>query len=164
MSLSMKQMQQVHQDGEEFFYRLDFYWQAVAIYAVAIVVYALVRGTIESKNLTLALDDPVVILLVCIIIFSASTLLVNWYMRRSIVIGPGFIRFKNRLRERTFTIGQVKSISIGRYRRSKVRGTAKVVRIRLQQRRLPLRIRPSLYDREEELTRAIIHLKKSLSA
>ncbi len=156
----MKAEQQAVTGDQEFHFRLDFYWQALAMYAGALILYALARGSVESKQLTLALDDPVVILLAIIIILAVLTLLYNGYLQRSIIVGHDFIRFKNRFRERTLTPADIKHISIGREKLIKVRGTFKVIKIRINQRRRPLRVRPSLYDDDAGLYKAIVQFKK----
>lgn len=149
---------------QEFSLRMDFYWQAIAVYALSLICYALVRGTFWEGSLTLTLRDPIVIVLGALVLGSCLWSLVNWFMRRSIVVGESFIRFTNRFRSRTFQQHDIELISVGRQKMLKVRGAYKLVKIRLRSRRRLLRIRPSLYDNEQELVQALIILKRRLLA
>lgn len=149
---------------QEFQLRMDFYWQAIAVYALALICYALVRGTVWDGSITLTLQDPIVIVLGALVVGSCIWSLGNWYMRRSIIIGDSYIRFTNRFRSRTFQQKDIDVISIGRQKMLKVRGVYKLVKIRLRSRRRLLRIRPSLYEQEQALVQALIILKRRLAA
>jgi hypothetical protein len=149
---------------QTFFYQLDFYWQAIAVYAVALLAYILLKGTISEYTLSVVLYDPLVILLLLFIIGSAIGLLINWWARREIIVGPDFISFKNRIRERTYTANDILRIHVGSDHETKVRGKFKTIRIRTSHRRRALRIRPGTYNDEKGLTQAILRLKKNLPA
>lgn len=151
------------QREERFEYRLDFYWQAIALYAVALLLYAVLKGSVSSGSLTIALYDPVVLLLGAVVALSSLFSLANWYMRRSIVVGDAFIRFRNRFRTRTFYGRDILSISVRKRKLVQLRGAYRVVKIRLANRRRPLRVRPSLYENERALIQAIVQLKRRLA-
>jgi hypothetical protein len=148
---------------QEFHYRLDFYWQAVAVYALALIACALVRGTVIDGSFSVSLSDPVVSVMGFLTAGSCMISMVNWFMRRSVVIGEDYIRFANRFRTRTFTRSEIALISLGKEKLVKVRGAYKVAKIRLTNRRRLLRIRPSLYQDEHELVQALFALKRRLS-
>jgi hypothetical protein len=150
--------------AQTFCYQLDFYWQAIAVYAVALLGYILLRGTIAEYTLSVVLYDPIVILLLLFIVGSALGLLINWWARREIIVGPDFISFKNRVRERTFTAQDIVKIHVGNEHEMPVRGKFKTIKIRTTHRRRPLRIRPGSYGDEKGLTQAILRLKKNLPA
>lgn len=147
--------------GREFQYRLDFYWQATALYAVALLMYALLKGTISAGSLTLELFDPIVLLLGTVVVISALVSLINWYIQRSVEVGETFIRFRNRFRIRTFVLQDINSLGTGKKRRRQV-GSYKIIKIRLHKRRRLLRLRPSLYEHENELVQALLQLKRRL--
>lgn len=157
-------MNQVHptDNGKEFLYRLDYYWKAIACYAIALPVYALLRGSIIENTFTLVINDPVLIFLLFIIVIACLFVLGNAFMRRSVVVGTTFITFRNRFRERTFTREDIASISIARETAINVPRAYRVIRIRLKHRRRPLHIRPSLYIQDTELIQALAHLKREL--
>ncbi len=160
--MSIQVQEPIKQAEQEFAYRLDFYWQAIAVYAVALLVYALLKGSISAGALTLALYDPIVLLLGAVVLLSALTSVINWYMRRSVVVGETFIRFRNRFRTRTFYSNEIISIATGRKKLTRLGGAYRMVRIRLVHRRRILRVRPSLYEREHELMQALLVLKRRL--
>jgi hypothetical protein len=138
------------QQPREYHYKLDFYWKALAFYALALMCYALVRGTVESGNLSVALYDPIVILLAVFVAGNSIVLLLNWYSRRTIIIGPDFIAFRNRFRERIFRVNIIARISMGKERRFG-HNAFKVVKIAVQGKRRLLRLRPSLFEHEKDL-------------
>lgn len=150
------------ENGKEFLYRLDYYWKAIACYAIALPVYALLRGSIIENTFTLVINDPVLILLLLIIVIACLFVLGNAFMRRSVVVGGTFITFRNRFRERTFTRDDIASISIARETAINVPRAYRVIRIRLKHRRRQLRIRPSLYVDDTELIQALAQLKREL--
>ncbi|TAE25966.1 MAG: hypothetical protein EAZ92_11440 [Candidatus Kapaibacterium sp.] len=147
---------------QHFHYRLDFYWQAVAAYAIALIAYALVKGTIIDGSLTLTLRDPVMIVLAVVVVASCLVSLAAWFMRRTITIGTDFIRLQTRLRTRTFSREQIAGIALGKKKLLNVRGSYRLAKIRLANRRRLLRIRPSLYEQEQELVQALIAFKRRL--
>lgn len=148
---------------QEFVYRLDYYWKAIASYAIVLPVYALVRGTIEGDTFTLLLNDPVLIFLVLLIVTACVFALGNAFIRRTLLVGTHSITFRNRFRERTFTLNDIASISIAREKSLKTPRAYRVIRVYLTHRKRPLRIRPSLYDNDEELVQALAHLKRLVS-
>lgn len=151
---------------KEFTYRLDFYWKAISFYAVALILYGLARGiangSLSEGRVEVVLYDPLLILLFIFVAGSALTLLINWYMRRSIIVGQDFISFRNRYRERTIHLSDITRMAIGREKLIKVRGAFKLVKIRLASRRRLLRIRTSSFHNEQELVQALAALKKKL--
>lgn len=148
---------------QEFHYRLDFYWQSVAVYAIALIAYALVKGTIIDGSFTLALHDPVVIVLMVVVGISCVVSLMAWLSKRTITIGEDYIRFRNRFRTRTFLKEHIVNIALGKQKLVKVRGSYRVAKIRLNNRRRLLRIRPSLYEQEQELVQALVSLKRRIT-
>lgn len=151
--------------SKEFTYRLDYYWKAISLYAVALIVYGLVRGIqegVSNGKIEVVLYDPLLLLLFAFVAGSALTLLVNWYMRRSIVIESTTITFKNRIRSRAIQLENISRINIGREKLIKVRGAFKVVKIRLKSRRRLLRIRTSSFHNEHELVQLLIEMKKKI--
>lgn len=151
------------ESNREFPYRLDYYWKAIACYAIALPVYALLRGTIIENTFTLVINDPLLVLLLIIIVIACLFVLGNAFMRRSVVVGDSFITFRNRFRERTFTREDIASISIARETAINIPRAYRVIKIRLRHRRRPLRIRPSLYVNDTELIQALAQLKRELA-
>lgn len=80
-------------NGKIFMQRLNYYWQSIAIYAVALVLYAILKGTVQEGELSMSVDDPLVMLLFAFVIMSGLGLLFALYMRRSIIITADSITF-----------------------------------------------------------------------
>ncbi|MBL7973768.1 MAG: hypothetical protein JNJ85_02575 [Candidatus Kapabacteria bacterium] len=152
--------------NNQFTYRLDIYWKAISMYAVALILYGLVRGVmggLPDATIKIVLLDPVLILLFAFVAGSSLALFVNWYMRREIIVTDNAIIFKNRFRERTIPLSSIDRIQIGREKIIKVRGAYKLVKIRLNTRRRLLRIRTSSFNNEYALVECLTNLKNSLS-
>lgn len=154
-------MNQHEQHQQEFKYRLDFYWQAISVYAIALILYAVVRGTISGNSITVVFYDPIVFLLTVFIAYSALAFAFNWYSHRSVIIKDGeSITFKNRFRERTFAVNEIASIIIGKQSTNKVRGTYRIVKMRIAGRRRVIRLRTGSYLDEDQLILALSRLKR----
>lgn len=148
----------------EFRVRIDFYWQHVALYALTLIAYIVIRAmwesTLQQGIVTVVLTDPIVVLLGAFVIGSSLVLLFNWMARRSIIIQANGITFSSRFHERTFASDEIERIVVGRDQRIKVRGMFSVVKIKIANRRRPLRIRTALYNNEAGLIAAILSLRK----
>ncbi|MCS6808743.1 MAG: hypothetical protein RML40_08775 [Bacteroidota bacterium] len=143
--------------------RMDFYWQAIAVYAIALLCYILIRGTFWDGSIDVILHDPIVLVLGFLVALSCAWLLGNWFMQRSLVLGSSYICLRNRFRTRIIDFCEIEAISIGKQKILRVRGMYKVIKIRLRSRRRLLRIRPSLYEREQELVQALSTLKRRIA-
>ncbi len=150
-----------NQEDKEFYYRIDFYWQAIAVYAVALVLYSLLRGTIDSGQLSITLHDPFVVLLAVFVITTAIGAGISRFMNRRIIITNEGITLRNRFRERTFPKQDILRITFGKERRSR-EGAYRIVKVRVAGRRRLLRIRPAGFDNERALTHSLTQLKRSL--
>ncbi|MBK9249950.1 MAG: hypothetical protein IPM69_18050 [Ignavibacteria bacterium] len=149
-------------EDKEFYYRIDFYWQAIAVYAVALVLYSLLRGTIDSGQLSITLHDPIVVLLAIFVITTAIGAGISRFMNRRLIFTANGIILRNRFRERIFHKNDIQRISFGKERPSR-EGAYRIVKIRIAGRRRLLRIRPAGFDNERELTRSLTQLKRSIS-
>ncbi|MFN5309432.1 MAG: hypothetical protein ACK5C0_08245 [Candidatus Kapaibacterium sp.] len=150
-------------NGKIFMQRLNYYWQSIAIYAMALVVYAILKGTVQQGELSMSVDDPLVLLLFAFVIISGLGLLFALYMRRSIIIDADSITFRSRHREKTIQLNQIKRIRLARERRDE-NGVYKIVSISTDVRRRPFRVRPAGFDNEKEMIAEFIRIKKSLTA
>lgn len=142
-------------------YKVDFYWKSLAMYGAALMMYAVLKGTIEEKTLSITLTDPIVILLACFVLISSLSLIVNHHARRVILINDGSITFQNRYRSRTFTLKDIRSIILVKDKRFRM-NTLSAIKIGLHGRRRPLRLRPSLFEHEESLIQDMKQLKQKL--
>jgi hypothetical protein len=145
---------------QEFHYRLDFYWQAIAFYASTLLLYAVLKGSIVAGTLTLALNDPIVLVFGVLTILSIAFSAVNWYMRRSLVISDEAIIIRNRFRTRIFKRSEVVTMSISKRKVARERGAYRLVKIRLAGRRRLLRLRPSLYTNDAALVQRLIAFRR----
>jgi hypothetical protein len=148
--------------GRPFLKRYDFYWKFISLYAVAILVYGLLKGTIDEWTFTVVLLDPVVILLIIFIFFTYVGLSIESYKKAKVIIGKDFFILRNRFRQRKFSSSDIAKIIIGK---EVIRGQGKfrIIKIKLQNRRRILRIRPSGYWNDVELLNEFTQLKRNIN-
>ncbi len=147
----------------EFTRRLDFYWQFIAAYSLAIIIYGLFRGSLMDGSFNLNLFDPVVILLFVFIIASFIGLINDKYLNKTLILGPDYIIIKNRIKEKRIEAKDIQLIRIARERAFKIRGYNRIIKIKLNNRVRWLRIRPNNYSNKKLLYESIISIKKKLN-
>jgi hypothetical protein len=130
---------------------IDFYWRSTTVYAVILIIYSLMIGSIEEGTLMLKIFDPVVILLSIIIIVTSITMISRYYRQRTIIIGTDYIRFKSRFGSKTFTRSQIQEIKYTSEKIFKTRRKYSILKIKLYTKKNPIRIRPSAFENQAEL-------------
>ncbi|MCX6140980.1 MAG: hypothetical protein NTX15_09160 [Candidatus Kapabacteria bacterium] len=147
----------------EYHVKLDFYWQSIAMYAITLISYVMIKAiwdsTLQQGLVNVVLTDPVVVLLGSFVLISTVSLIVNSVSRRSVLISDDAITYISRFHERSFNLSEIEKIVVGRERRTNVRGVLAVVRIYVRGRRRPLRLRPGLYENENQLVSALLSLR-----
>lgn len=142
--------------------RLDFYYQTIAIDAIVLVFYSILRGTIEGGYITIRLLDPITILLALFIVIASISLLVNSIKRRFIIIGNDYIVFRVSKKEKKYKFTDIERIIIKYEKSIRIRSKFKIVLIKLPERKRYLRLRFSSYQNEEKLFEDILNIKKSI--
>lgn len=142
--------------------RLDFYWQFIAVYAIAIIIYALIKGTIDEWKITVVVLDPVVILLCIFIIATFFGLLESKYTKHQIILNKDFVILKSRFKERKYTAKEIVKIGIGR-ENLRYKGVHRLIKLKVNTRSRTYRIRTQSYLNDKELLTAFINLKKNLN-
>lgn len=137
-----------------FRYNYAFLYQSIAIYAMTLVAYLLIRGLLIEREFFDIWRDPVWYLLSAIILLSGFAIIYNVVLKRRIEITNGNILLKSSLRETAIKKADVRSI-----RRNMIKGYGllklPVLTIWLRDRRRPVRIRTYNFERSEELHQAV---------
>lgn len=156
----------IKEESKAFAKRLDFYWQFIAVYSVALIIIALFMGSIEDGRLSLALTDPPVILLAVFVLFSVIGFLYNYYMNKKLIVGKDYIIFKSRFRERKYHTSEIARIAFARERKKSLEGAAeiRIIKIRVKNRRRVIRLRTSSFLDEQDMLRYIDNLKKNIKS
>ncbi|MCX7908626.1 MAG: hypothetical protein N2560_03825 [Ignavibacteria bacterium] len=141
--------------------RFDFYWKSIAIYCIVLILYSLLRGTLEEGTLTLRVSDPLVILLTLIILFSIVGYLFSIWKSPKVIVGKDYITLKTRFKEINLPANQISKIVIGKEIVSNLKRPMRIIKIFVTFRKAPFRIRPSLFWNHKELIEALIQFKKS---
>jgi hypothetical protein len=143
-----------------FSYKLGIYYQAIVIYATTLVVYsavvAMANGAIEH-----VFRDQVVYVLAVFTIMSIVGLIASAVMARRIEVYEDKIVFASRFHRRLVAAKDIVWVRIGREKRVKVRGAYRVAKVKLHTRRKLLRLRPSLWEHEDQLVEALRRLDVS---
>lgn len=146
----------------EFTKRVDFYWQFIAAYALAIFIYGLFRGSFLDGVFHINLLDPVVIMLLFFILISFAGLIKDKLMNRRLIIGPDYFILKNRVKEKRFDLKDIARIRIARERAFKIRGYNRIIKIRMINKKRWLRIRPNNYSNKRLLYNSFIAFKNKV--
>lgn len=142
--------------------RIDFYWQYFTAYFVVLLIYGVLRGSVEQGYFTMKWQDPVVLLLFSFMLLSATFLLVNYIKKKSITIGKDFITFKTRMKTRHYKIDEILAIAVGRYSKRNPSTIYRVVKIKVSNRKYAIRFRPNSYENDELLVKYIHILKQEV--
>src|SRR3954465_6198090 len=103
----------MHEAHNTFKYNYRFLYQSIAVYAVTLACYILVRGLMIETEFTHIFRDPVIYLLCAIIIVSVLAVIYNAAMKRRIEIADDKMYLRGALREITIDRQNVRSIRIG---------------------------------------------------
>ncbi len=139
-------------DNEKHIYRarLDFLYQAIAVYAATLVLYLVIRSIADWQVFPTLWQDPLLLLLSAITFLGILALLYNFIMRRQIEIMSDAIHFTSRARSRIIVRADVASVQIGPPNGRAVQ-RVRVVRIRLRNQQRPVRIRLANFERNRKL-------------
>lgn len=139
-------------DKHVYHFKLDFLYQAIAVYAGTLVLYLFVRGWFVEKEFSIVWRDPILYLLSAITLVSLLALLYYVMMKRRIEVDGDTINFISAVRSRSIKRSDVESVRIGRETGSKVLRGMRVVSIRVRDGRRPIRIRPAYFQNGPQLS------------
>lgn len=143
--------------------KLDFYWRFLSIYTISLLVYSILKGSMENWTISIVLRDPLVILLIIFILITFGGLIYNFYKKAEIIIGKDFIIFKTRFREKKYSFIEINKIIIGKDRAIRIKSSSPLIKLFVTGRRTSIRIRPSSYQNEKNLIHDIQAFKKSFN-
>ncbi|MEX2115354.1 MAG: hypothetical protein WEB37_00585 [Bacteroidota bacterium] len=134
-----------------FKYKLDFYYQQVLIYLVALLLYAGIRGSFVEDQFTLIYKDPIMYIMALFFIVSLAVLLMNKFRDRTLKIDGEMIVFHNRSHQRVIQVSDMEWMHIGRERLVQTAGRFQMIVFKIKSRRRIFRIRAGRYERADEL-------------
>ena len=133
--------------------KLNQYYVATIAYLLFLIIYAMVKGTLIDERFSLILKDPIVYVLVLCALVSIVALIVAVILNKRVIIRDRELVFVTRFKTRTLTPERIESISFRSGSRTRVRQgiPERAARLKLKGRRRLLWIRPSAFDRHEEM-------------
>jgi len=127
--------------------RFEFYYQSVAVYAVALILYAVIRGSFAEDEFKMVFKDPIVYAFIVVLVYSVLILIFNMLYQRDIVVTDDSIILQNRFDSKPIKLSDIEWIRVGKAKRMKVRGNYKVIKLKLKDQMRAVRINPvHFYD------------------
>ena len=145
-----------------FKYNMSFYYQSTIIYFVVFIIYVIIRGEFFEGSFILITKDPIIYFFGIIVLISLISLLYNIFKNRYLEISPEGISFVDRFKTRTFRRENISAIKISRRRDTSKKNVFRLVRIKLNNRRRQIVIRPYDYENENDLINLIQKLKTEI--
>jgi hypothetical protein len=131
--------------------RFEFYYQSVAVYAVALILYAVIRGSFAEDEFKIVFKDPIVYAFVIVLLYSVAVLIFNMLFQRDIVVNDDSIILQNRFDSKTIKLSEIDWIRVGKAKRMRVRGSFKVIKLKLKDQMRALRINPVHFHDEQDM-------------
>jgi hypothetical protein len=145
-----------------FKYNMSFYYQSTIIYFVVFIIYVIIRGEFFEGSFILITKDPIIYFFAIIVLISLLSLLYNLFKNRYLEISSEGVSFVDRFKTRTFNKEEMSSIIISRRRDTSKKNVFRLIRIKINNRRRPIVIRPYDYENENDLINRIHELKAEI--
>jgi len=142
--------------------RFEFYYQSVAVYAVALILYAVIRGTFAESEFKLVFKNPIVYAFIVVLIYSVMVLVANMLYQRDVVVTDDSIILQNRFDSKTINFSEIEWIRVGRAKRMRVRGNYRVIKIKLKNQLRGVRINPVHFHDEQGMMEAFTELSSKM--
>jgi hypothetical protein len=143
--------------------RFEFYYQSVAVYAVALILYAVIRGTFAESEFKLVFRDPIVYAFIIVLVYSVAVLVLNMLFQRDIVVTDDSIILQNRFDSKTIHLSEVEWIQVGRPKRMKVRGSYRVIKLKLKNHLRAIRVNPVHFHDEQGMMEIFTELSQKVA-
>jgi hypothetical protein len=142
--------------------RFEFYYQSVAVYAIALIIYAVIRGTFAESEFRLVFRDPIVYAFIAVLAYSVVVLAFNMLYQRDVVITDESIVFQNRFDSKEIKLSAIEWIQVGKAKRMKVRGSFKVIKLKLKDQMRAVRINPVHFHDENGMMETFRELSQKV--
>ncbi len=143
---------------ETFKYKLDFYYQQTLIYLVTLVAYVGIRGSFIEEQFTFFYKDPLFIIIALFFVVSLVVLLLNRLRNRRLSVQDDKIVFESRRRRFEITIPDIEWMYVGKESLVQTAGRFQLIIIKIKNRRRLFRIRVGRYERDRELSAALLRV------
>ncbi len=143
--------------------RFEFYYQSVAVYAIALIIYAAVRGTFAESEFRLVFKDPIVYAFLIVLAYSIIVLVFNMLYQRDIVVTDDSIILQNRFDSKEIKLSEIEWVRVGKAKRMKVRGSFRVIKLKMKNQMRSVRINPVHFHDERGMMEAFKELSLKVS-
>ena len=142
--------------------RFEFYYQSVAVYAIALIIYAAVRGTFAESEFRLVFKDPIVYAFILVLVYSVIVLVFNMLYQRDNVVTNDSIILQNRFDSKEIKLSEIEWVRVGKAKRMKVRGSFRVIKLKLKSQMRAVRINPVHFHDERGMMEAFKELSQKV--
>ena len=143
--------------------RFEFYYQSVAVYAVALILYALIRGSFAEGEFKIVFNDPIVYAFIVVLLYSLFVLVVNMLYQRDVIVENDTIILQNRFDSKTINLSDIEWIQVGRPKRMKVRGSYRVIKLKLKDHLRALRVNPVHFHDEQGMIETFAGMSEKIA-
>jgi len=143
--------------------RFEFYYQSVAVYAVAFILYAIIKGTFAESEFKFVFKDPIVYAFMVVLAYSLIVLVANMLFQRDVVVTDDSIILQNRFDSRAINFSEIDWIQVGKPKRMKVRGTYRVIKLKLKNHLRAVRINPVHFHDEKGMMETFTELSRKIA-
>ncbi len=141
--------------------KFEFYYQSVAVYAVALILYAVVRGSFAEDEFKMVFKDPIVYAFIIVLAYSVFILIFNMLFQRDVIVTDDSIVLQNRFDSKTVKLSGIEWIRVGKAKRMKMRGSFKVIKLKLKDHLRAVRINPIYFHDEQDMIETFKQLSQS---
>lgn len=141
---------------------LDFYWKFIALSFVTLVIWTIMNISLEKGESYEITSDPIFLLLLFFIIFSAIAGGFNFYKGKTIYITDNEIEFRSRWLTRSYKLDNIEYIRASKRRLFHFNELLPVIKIKVKNRNNHIKINPNSYKKDKELTEKLAFLSKEL--
>ncbi len=142
--------------------RFEFYYQSVAVYAVALILYAVIRGSFAEGEFKIVFNDPIVYAFIAVLLYSLIILVINMLYQRDVIVENDAIILQNRFDSKTINLSEVEWIQVGRPKRMKVRGSYRVIKLKLKNHLRAVRLNPVHFHDEKGMIEAFAGISERI--
>jgi hypothetical protein len=134
-----------------FKYKLDFYYQQALSYLLVFLLYAGIKGSFFEDQFHFVFKDPLVYIMIFFVCIALSSLVLNLYRNRKLVITDDRLMFQSRHHEREIKVSDIEWMHIGREMLVQTAGHFQLIVFKMKGRKRLFRIRVGRYERDREL-------------
>ncbi len=143
-------------------YNMTLYYQLLAVYFFALVIYILLRLQFTGFDWSKIIHDSVFYLFVIILFYVLSTTIYYLIKRKEIIFEDDRLIVSTKFKSIEIPFDEIETIKIKREHKFHLSGLLRLIRIRLKNRKKSVIIRPFDYEDDEDLLNELLKLRETI--